>query len=441
MKEMLIYAIIPVLYLILFVYVRGGFLKAAGYVNRRFFAALDVDDRNVRTALLVVFGANILAALLTLSARMNSTAEDGFLVREDYNGFPYTENLELTISGEEKPVEIVVEPRTYRKAEKVEILDHAAVRLRTLVLGREPADHVTHDVDLVTSYEETPIVISWTTDRPDVLDWEGKICEGIPETGTDVVLTASLEWGDLSREVTIPLKVYPKELSEKEQFRLKVHDAVESANSTEEERLYLPGEIEGESVKWRSTMDGQGLVILFIGSLFAALYLYSEIQNREIREMKRREEMLYDYPQLVSKLVLLLNAGMSMRSAFEKIAADYRQTIDGGGETRQGFEEAVRICARMDKGMAEIDAYRSLGMHCPEPKYKALGTLLAQNMRKGSGELVRQLTRESGEAFEERKKRARILGEQAGTKLMFPMMLMLMVVFAILMVPALTSFG
>ena len=101
----------------------------------------------------------------------------------------------------------------------------------------------------------------------------------------------------------------------------------------------------------------------------------------------------------------------------------------------------LRLCADMEKGVSEIDAYRNMGTRSKEPKYRTFSTLLVQNMMKGSGELIRQLSRESVEAFEERKKRARILGEQAGTRLMFPMMLMLMVVFAILLVPAMVSFA
>ncbi|MDO4804393.1 MAG: type II secretion system F family protein [Lachnospiraceae bacterium] len=441
MRGMWIYTLVPILYAALFLYVRGGFLKAAQYVNHKFLGKLDINDRDVRTAILVIFAANAFAALITLSTRLNNTAEAGYLLRDGYNGLPYTENLELSISGEEKPVEIVVEPRTYTDAEKEEILDRVVIRLRALALGEERADHVAHDVKFVDSYEDTPIVISWTTDRPDILDWDGKICEGIPEGGTNVVLAANVEWGDLEREVTIPITVYPKELSETEAFRRKVNDAVDSVNSTEEEKLYLPGEIEGETVTWRSAMDGSGPAVLFIGLLFAALFLYSKIQNREIEAMKRREELLYDYPLLVNKLVLLLSAGMSMRGAFEKIAGDYQNSVSQGGEKREGFEEIVRLCGEMNKGVAEIDAYRNLGARSAEPKYRTFSTLLVQNMRKGSGELTRQLAREAEEAFEERKKRARILGEQAGTKLMFPMMLMLMVVFAILIVPAMTSFG
>ena len=50
------------------------------------------------------------------------------------------------------------------------------------------------------------------------------------------------------------------------------------------------------------------------------------------------------------------------------------------------------------------------------------------------------LGREAEEAYEERKKRARILGEEAGTKLLLPMLLMLVIVMAILMVPAFFAF-
>ena len=43
---------------------------------------------------------------------------------------------------------------------------------------------------------------------------------------------------------------------------------------------------------------------------------------------------------------------------------------------------------------------------------------------------------ELGEMFEERKKQARKLGEEAGTKLMIPLFMMLAVVFIIVIVPA-----
>ena len=45
----------------------------------------------------------------------------------------------------------------------------------------------------------------------------------------------------------------------------------------------------------------------------------------------------------------------------------------------------------------------------------------------------------SSEAFEQRKNRARQIGEKAGTKLLFPMLIMLVLVLVIIMVPAFWS--
>ena len=50
------------------------------------------------------------------------------------------------------------------------------------------------------------------------------------------------------------------------------------------------------------------------------------------------------------------------------------------------------------------------------------------------------LEQEAQNAFEERKHAAKRYGEEAGTKLLFPMMLMLGIVMVILLVPAVLAF-
>ncbi len=52
-----------------------------------------------------------------------------------------------------------------------------------------------------------------------------------------------------------------------------------------------------------------------------------------------------------------------------------------------------------------------------------------------------KLENETKIAFEERKQQAKRLGEEAQTKLLFPMILMLTVVMIIIMIPAYMSFG
>jgi hypothetical protein len=51
------------------------------------------------------------------------------------------------------------------------------------------------------------------------------------------------------------------------------------------------------------------------------------------------------------------------------------------------------------------------------------------------------LAQEADMALEERLSRARRLGEEAGTKLLFPMMLMLVVVMVLILLPAISGFG
>ena len=90
----------------------------------------------------------------------------------------------------------------------------------------------------------------------------------------------------------------------------------------------------------------------------------------------------------------------------------------------------------MKNGVSESAAYENFGKRCGLPCYIKLGTMLSQNLQKGSRGLVGILEKEAVSALEERKNAAKKLGEQAGTKILFPMIMMLGVVMAALIVPA-----
>jgi hypothetical protein len=91
--------------------------------------------------------------------------------------------------------------------------------------------------------------------------------------------------------------------------------------------------------------------------------------------------------------------------------------------------------------MSEAACYEYFGNRCGVVCYKKLSSMLIQNLRKGTDGLIEAMDNEVRIAFEERKAVARKLGEEAQTKLMLPMMLMLSVVMIIIMIPAYLSFG
>ena len=59
----------------------------------------------------------------------------------------------------------------------------------------------------------------------------------------------------------------------------------------------------------------------------------------------------------------------------------------------------------------------------------------------GKGKITDMLAKEAEQAQRLRRQQAQILGEQASTRLLFPMILMLLVVFVILLVPAWLTFA
>ena len=147
--------------------------------------------------------------------------------------------------------------------------------------------------------------------------------------------------------------------------------------------------------------------------------------------------MRKDYAQIVSKLVLLMGAGAAVRTAWEMIVRDYLAKRNREETPKRfAYEEMALALREMQNGVAEIKAYENFGLRCRIPCYLKLSVLLEQNLRKGNHGLTRLLKGEVQEAFEQRKELAVRAGEEASTRMLLPMILMLIVVMILILVPA-----
>ena len=153
--------------------------------------------------------------------------------------------------------------------------------------------------------------------------------------------------------------------------------------------------------------------------------------SAQIKE--RNRQLLADYATLVNKLTLYMGAGLSLRSAITKIA----QSANKDRFYAKELEIAIR---ELENGISEQVVLERIAERCRLPCYIKLSVLLNQNARKGNSGLQKQLKEEVEKAFEERKNLAGKYGHEAGTKLLFPMILMLMVVMVMIMYPAFVSF-
>ena len=109
------------------------------------------------------------------------------------------------------------------------------------------------------------------------------------------------------------------------------------------------------------------------------------------------------------------------------------------GGKRYVYEEMLLTIREMSSGVPEASAYENFGRRCGLPMYIKLGSLLSQNLKKGSKGLTTLLEHEAVLSMDQHKMAVRKLGERASVKMLLPMVLMFGVVLIILMVPAFLS--
>ena len=435
------YILILAAFCILFVRARGLFSAAARYLHVRSEAlARYISEETMKRMLFILFAANLLGAFMTWRDAESDTAAKGYLVRNEYGSDGGEAELTVTLDGEKQDVELPLAARRMDRIELRKVLADRAGKLEKMILGDMDAGHVDRDLTLPEKAGNPSVKISWDTSNAALMDWEGILGPEVPPEGAEVKLTATLSIEEEEVEKEIKLKVYPRPMNDIEKLQQEVRNAVQEANDETEETVHLPENVGGKKAVWSQRQGNTGMILLLFGFLIAALYAYSKVRAGEKEAEKRDEEMLIDYPNIVSKLVLLLTAGMSLRKAFARIRTDYRDTLRHGAPKRAGYEEIVRMSLEMEHGVSELVAYENMGKRCRVNVYRTFSTLLVQNLTKGGDEMAAILSREAQEAYEDRKKRARILGEEAGTKLLLPMLLMLAIVMAILMIPAFFAF-
>lgn len=178
--------------------------------------------------------------------------------------------------------------------------------------------------------------------------------------------------------------------------------------------------------------------LLEIGFLAAAVSIYVQKEQIEKKEKKRKERLLLEYPEFVSKLSLLLGSGMTILSAFQKMNQMYRKQ-ENKKKDSPVYDELYRMLCEVENGMGEFRAYQRFGERCSLQPYRKLTSLLLSSQQMGNRKLTERLNEEADRVFQERKNMARKLGEEAATKMLFPMMMMLAVVMGIVMVPAFLS--
>ena len=349
------------------------------------------------------------------------------------------------LESKSRLVEINLSPRRYGKEEADAVFKRALQELPERIAGENKSlDEVRWDLNLTASLEDYGIRLRWESEEPGVVDSFGGVHnQELPEAGKKVVLDVEMTDGWFSSSGQVRLRVLPPVLPPEEEALGIFLELVEAEDVRQQNSpsLVLPSDYEGRVLSYRRPQEPVFAKLAGLG-LAAALLLSVKERSDALQAKKKREaQLMVDYPEIVSKLMIFLGAGMTIRTAWDRICGDYMMLVKKGKtKPRYAYEEMYETSCQMNKGIPEGQAYGAFGRHCGLQPYMKLCSLLEQNRKNGSRNLRDMLKLEMTDAFEQRKHGARRLGEEASTRLLFPLFLMLGVVMVMIAIPAFMEF-
>ncbi len=156
-------------------------------------------------------------------------------------------------------------------------------------------------------------------------------------------------------------------------------------------------------------------------------------EKRERKEKQHQQQnVIAELPDFTNRLVLLLNAGMVLTSAVQKIAEEERHCYF--------YTELREIKKRMrNVNSTFAGEFQEFAKRSGVRELLRLSNIIADNLDKGS-ELVEKLEQESNFMWHMSKKQVEERGRTAESKLVFPMALMLLALILITAAPAFMSF-
>lgn len=400
------------------------------------FLKLTEDPKRFSRILLI--SGIILTITLGIRAFGETGLEEGaVLPKKEPGEGAYEQELIAYVEEQKIPLTVTVEEVCLSEEDAMEVLERAKKELDRLVLGEnESFTKIRTALCFVDQIPDTPVEVTWIEKASDFFWSDGRLREELTVTEPlECMISAILTCQEISIDYEVRLTILPREMSLKTSLEKQIQENGE--NEKEAKVLSLPTVWNGSEISWRKPMDLTCFYVLLL-TVAAAVFLRAGAKRDAHEEKKKRQEAYKkEYAQIVSKFTMLLSAGISVRNAWERIVLLY---LKKSVEESPIMEEMNWAYRELQKGRSELEVYELFGTRVGVVSYKKLMALFISDKKRGSVRLLDAMNQEMLEAWEDQKRSAKQQGEKLGTKLLIPMMGMLLVVFLMILVPAFLSF-
>ncbi|MGN0395518.1 MAG: hypothetical protein ACI4EF_09150 [Coprococcus sp.] len=408
-------------------------------ICHRYYIAL------IKKVIIVIAVTLLLAGLIAIK----TIREDDRIVLDRGNYGEDVGELELRtrIDNNEHSFRVEVLPIEYSESDMADVFDRGFEYIDNTYLGNnQGSDNITEDLKLVNYIDELGLEVKWISDSYDIINTSGRLTDDILEEPVKVELEAELSYKDYKQSKTYRLVVNGKKPNADRVILDEIRKCIEELQleNAKEQKLVLPDEINGYEISGARKADNAAMIIL-IGAAMAVLIVYKSKSDLKKMSMLRNEQLMQRYPEFVDKLSLYMGAGLSVRGALYKISEidEKEEKVKKHDRAKYAhiLEDEIKYTLNeIASGISEEQAYSGLGHRINISVYLKLTSLLSQNIKKGTKNVLDMLAQEETSAMQLKRELAKKRGEEAGTKLLFPMILLLAAVMVIVMLPALMSF-
>ena len=170
--------------------------------------------------------------------------------------------------------------------------------------------------------------------------------------------------------------------------------------------------------------------LAFLGAAVSVLMLFVLDGETKKKAKEKRERVLCELPDMISRLTLLVSAGMVLREAWKTISESSDSEL---------CLEMRRTVSEMHNGIPQTEAFERFADRCRTREIRKFISALNQNLNKGSSELVMSLQQMSREQWEEKKNTVKKQGSAVEQKLLLPMMMIFAAIILMIIVPVFTN--
>ena len=392
---------------------------------------------NKKTWLMVAIGVFLLAIVSDITG--GKVDKDNVLQRSEGLEDEYVVNLELDAKGllENYQYELVVVPRLVTKEEADQLFEEVKEEIDVAFASYEK------DLPIQASYFSEQVKVDWSYVPSGYVDSAGKVIrEEVPQEGIIISVQANLSCGNYEQVYAFPIRLEKEIPTEREIILTELSSFFNNQMQQEgTTKIKLPDEINGVTLKWKEKREFVSIQVLGLGVLSAIAISYFGKKEKQEQEEKRKKQLEYRYCEMVSQFAMLLEAGMTMRQAWQCIANQYQEKRNKGiTQENPLYEAIVRMARRISEGENERLVYESFVEEINVPCYRRLMRTLIGNMEKGMSGVSSYLEGEEHRAYAERILLAKKMGEEASTKMLVPLMLMMLLVMGVVLAPAMIGF-